>query len=150
MQTFLPYPDFQASALCLDDKRLGKQRIEVVQILKTLAGLTEGWKSHPAVRMWSKNQLNLAEYGFVICDEWIARGFTDAQRDVIRVLLENHEFYGSGHPSWFGDPAFHLSHQSNLVRKFPRHYRHFFPDVPDNLPYVWPDPYKGGRNGKSS
>lgn len=36
MQTFLPYPDFSASARVLDDKRLGKQRVECLQILKAL------------------------------------------------------------------------------------------------------------------
>ena len=36
MQTFLPYPDFAKSAMCLDNKRLGKQRIECLQILKAL------------------------------------------------------------------------------------------------------------------
>lgn len=30
MNTFLPYPDFRESARCLDDKRLGKQRVYVV------------------------------------------------------------------------------------------------------------------------
>lgn len=37
MQTFLPYPDFIRSAQCLDNRRLGKQRVECLQILKTLA-----------------------------------------------------------------------------------------------------------------
>ena len=32
MQTFLPYPDFWVSAKMLDDKRLGKQRVEAMQI----------------------------------------------------------------------------------------------------------------------
>jgi hypothetical protein len=41
-------------------------------------------------------------------------------------------------PPWLGDAAFHRSHQSALVRKDPQHYRRFFPDVPDDLPYVWP------------
>ena len=43
-------------------------------------------------------------------------------------------------PPWLGDPALHRSHQSSLVRKDPAHYRRFFPDVPDDLPYVWPVP----------
>ena len=34
MQTFLPYPDFARSAAVLDRQRLGKQRVEVLQILK--------------------------------------------------------------------------------------------------------------------
>jgi len=38
-------------------------------------------------------------------------------------------------PGWLGDPAFHRSHQSSLLRKNPAHYTF---DVPDDLPYVWP------------
>jgi hypothetical protein len=41
-------------------------------------------------------------------------------------------------PPWLGDPAFHRSHQSALLRKDPPHYRPIFNDVPDDLPYVWP------------
>ena len=36
MQTFLPYPSFTQSAACLDDKRLGKQRVECKRILLAL------------------------------------------------------------------------------------------------------------------
>lgn len=36
MQTFLPYPDFEQSAKCLDNRRLGKQRVEVLQLLIAL------------------------------------------------------------------------------------------------------------------
>jgi hypothetical protein len=36
MQTFLPYPDFAKSAAVLDNKRLGKQRVECLQILTAL------------------------------------------------------------------------------------------------------------------
>jgi len=42
MQTFLPYPDFAASSAVLDDRRLGKQRVEALQIVRpqpTLAQL---------------------------------------------------------------------------------------------------------------
>jgi len=38
VQTFLPYPDFKQSAACLDYRRLGKQRVEGVQILKAILG----------------------------------------------------------------------------------------------------------------
>lgn len=41
-------------------------------------------------------------------------------------------------PPWLGDAELHRSHQSALVRKDPTYYRQFFPDVPDDLPYVWP------------
>ena len=36
MQTFTPYSDFQASARALDNKRLGKQRVEVIQIVRAI------------------------------------------------------------------------------------------------------------------
>ena len=36
MQTFLPFPDFVASARSLDRLRLGKQRVETLQILNAL------------------------------------------------------------------------------------------------------------------
>jgi len=36
MQTFLPFPDFEESAYALDQKRLGKQRVETLQIMQAL------------------------------------------------------------------------------------------------------------------
>jgi hypothetical protein len=36
VQTFLPYPDFERTAEVLDDRRLGKQRVEVLQILNAI------------------------------------------------------------------------------------------------------------------
>jgi hypothetical protein len=41
-------------------------------------------------------------------------------------------------PPWLGDPEFHRSHQSSLVRKDPEHYGVMFPGVPDDLEYHWP------------
>jgi Pyrimidine dimer DNA glycosylase len=35
MHTFLPYPSFEETASILDYRRLGKQRVEGFQILKT-------------------------------------------------------------------------------------------------------------------
>ena len=52
MQTFLisPYP--YETAKILDNRRLGKQRIEALQILNILLGETKStaWKNHPATR----------------------------------------------------------------------------------------------------
>lgn len=39
MQTFLPYADFRASAHVLDRQRLGKQRVETLQIMQALLGI---------------------------------------------------------------------------------------------------------------
>ena len=138
MQTFLPYPSFTKSAECLDRQRLGKQRVECVQILETLTGVKQGWKNHPAVKMWSGHEGMLCLYGIWICDEWINRGYKDTCKDRIHAImnkLENNQFML---PSFFGNDEFHLSHQSNLVRKNPDFYGPKFPGVPADLPYVWP------------
>ena len=39
MQTFLPYKSFTKSAQVLDYKRLGKQRVEAMQIFNALTGV---------------------------------------------------------------------------------------------------------------
>ncbi|WP_344942481.1 pyrimidine dimer DNA glycosylase/endonuclease V [Terrabacter ginsenosidimutans] len=36
MQTFVPYADFARTAAVLDTRRLGKQRVEVIQIVRAL------------------------------------------------------------------------------------------------------------------
>ena len=137
MQTFLPYPRFDQTASILDRQRLGKQRVECKQILMTLTGQSRGWVNHPAIRMWAGYEWTLRAYTYAICAEWINRGYRDTIRDWLTTLdLPAHR--APVVPPWLGDPAFHLSHQSNLVRKMPAHYRAFFPDVPDDLPYVWP------------
>jgi hypothetical protein len=136
MQTFLPYPSFLNSALVLDNRRLGKQRVETLQILNALTDPTKGWKNHPATKMWSGHIPALAAYGIAICDEWIGRGFRDTCRDKIsQFAAPDFEL-----PAWLGDSDFHRSHQSNLLRKMPDHYSQFFPNVPDDLPYIWPTP----------
>ncbi|HSH62169.1 MAG TPA: hypothetical protein VK988_21475 [Acidimicrobiales bacterium] len=49
------------------------------------------------------------------------------------------ELAGAGElPAWLFDEALHRSHRSAVVRKDPSVYRLLFPDVPDDLPYVWP------------
>lgn len=44
----------------------------------------------------------------------------------------------AGLPPWLGDPVFHRSHRSSLIRKDPAFYRPLWPDDPDDLDYVWP------------
>ena len=52
MQTFLPYADMRRSAQVLDPRRLGKQRVECLQVLRGPTVEGYGWRHHPAVRMW--------------------------------------------------------------------------------------------------
>lgn len=142
MQTFLPFADFHLSANSLDYRRLGKQRVETKQILQTILspGEKRGWVNHPAVRMWRGYEFELARYGLVMSREWRNRGYNDNQAqwfcELLLFLQENN--YSEDSPPWMGDSRFHLSHQSNLVRKYPDFYGPKFPGVPNNLDYVWP------------
>jgi hypothetical protein len=144
VQTFLPYDDFVASAAVLDDRRLGKQRVETYQILRALTWPAYGWKNHPATKMWRGFTPALVRYGLDVCDAWEARGRADATRaallaftgGVVPVLAELRR--AGQLPPWLGEPAVHVSHRSALLRKDPAHYRPFFPDEPDDLPYAWP------------
>lgn len=129
MQTFLPYPDFVLSARSLDRQRLGKQRVETLQLLKG------SWPNHPASKMWRGYRRALAAYGVAICEEWVRRGYRDTCKGKIEALAPQEPLVM---PPWVGDPEFHRAHQSNLVRKRPDHYTPLFPDVPDDLEYVWP------------
>src|SRR6056297_3518270 len=78
MQTFLPYRDPKSSAKVLDNKRLGKQRVETVQILNTLLNPKgkAGWKNHPAVLMWAGYESYLVKiYLTSMIGEWKYRGY---------------------------------------------------------------------------
>src|ERR671916_568603 len=77
MQTFLPYPDFLDSARALDQKRLGKQRVETIQVLRGLVQPGYGWRHHPAVKMWSGYEEALVRYGLDVCAVWCATGRAD-------------------------------------------------------------------------
>jgi hypothetical protein len=142
MQTFLPYGSYIASAEVLDRQRLGKQRVEVLQLLRALLGIKPGWVNHPAAVMWRGHEWSLAGYGLKICWEWQARGYRDTCAEQIAELQARVPHPGLslalGCPPWLGDPDFHRSHQSNLIRKLPEHYGPMWPDVPPDLPYVWP------------
>lgn len=133
MQTFLPLPDFKECAKVLDYRRLGKQRVEAWQILRTLAlgESAKGWRNHPAVLMWRGHENALNLYAREMCLEWRARGYVDNMLD--RFVCVGDPIL----PNWLGNSTLHLSHQSNLIRKYPEHYRQYFPEVPDNLEYFW-------------
>lgn len=135
MQTFLPYPSFTQSAQCLDYRRLGKQRLETMQILKSIF-TNKGWPNHPATKMWKNHTNALVHYGFFICLEWIRRGYKDTCYQKIGIYYKEGETNES--PSWFGDERFHSSHRSNLLRKDSVFYgKYNWIESPD-LPYVWP------------
>jgi hypothetical protein len=148
MQTFLPYPDFDRTAEALDNRRLGKQRVEALQILRALTYPTYGWKHHPAVLMWAGYEEALVAYAFAVCREWCRRGFSDTVVDTItrdaasagldRIRSQGELAEAGQLPPWLGDEALHRSHRSALLRKDPESYRPLFAEDRDDLPYHWP------------
>ncbi len=168
MQTFLPYPEFGLSASVVDNKRLGKQRVEAMQLIDCLCDLgSQRWGKHPAAKMWRGHVMSLALYYNQIRAEWIRRGCVN-NMPLIRLTDRMVK------PPWLGDPTFHASHRSNLLRKgtedatfrlyrkdgpkrksdwtaedyervwskrgkpAPDWYDQFGWEEPDDLPYVWP------------
>jgi hypothetical protein len=151
MQTFLPVADFAESARLLDSPRLGKQRVETLQVLRALELPDYGWASHPVVHMWRGRTPGLVSYGLAMVRVWRERGFADTTETLIGefapdvVGVPQAELAAAGLlPSWVGDEALHLSHRSNLIAKDPDFYRPRFIELfgpePDDLPYVWPGP----------
>jgi hypothetical protein len=145
MQTFLPFPSFDESARVLDTPRLGKQRVETLQILRALVVPTYGWQRHPAVTMWRGFVPALTAYGLAMVRAWTDRGYADSVAD--QLLEFAPEVAGRPQswlaeqgllPPWLGDPLLHESHRSRLIAKAPDIYRTLFPDTPEGLEYVWP------------
>lgn len=151
MQTFLPFASYSDSVATLDRDRLGKQRVETYQILLQLLCVEvvswedRRWKPrpakwhHPVMNMWAGSERQLLEYQRATCNEWTSRGYRDTCLEKSEWILNQVQPVSSlVVPGWIGDKHFHLSHQSNLLRKDEEHYRKFFPDTPVDLPYVWP------------
>lgn len=148
MQTFLPYADFQRSARALDPRRLGKQRVETIQVVRGLTVEGYGWRHHPAVRMWRGHLEALGRYGLTCAEVWVGLGHANttaasiaaelAAAGVPMIRSEADLVAAGAMPPWLGDEDFHRSHRSSLVRKDPDFYRSLFGDVPEDLPYVWP------------
>src|SRR5687767_15540917 len=87
MQTFLPYTDFAASAELHDTLRLGKQRVEVLQVMRAIIVPGYGWRHHPTAKMWKGYEEALGAYGVAICREWCRRGHADTCDVKIRAEL---------------------------------------------------------------
>jgi hypothetical protein len=137
MNTFLPYPDFQKSAKCLDCKRLGKQRVEAWQIYLALTKENYGWKNHPIVKMWKGHESVLLYYGLIVSNEWYLRGYKDnmTHRFLSELCKEGNLLVNK--PFWLGNKKFHSAMRSNLLRKNKEWYSQFGWKEPDNLPYIW-------------
>jgi hypothetical protein len=147
MQTFLPYRSFESSARVLDNKRLGKQRVEVMQIMAALVKLQVhtdtaniAWGNHPATKMWKGYEFALMSYQEAVCAEWARRGFNDTCRDKTKRMFDllPEENRKPKVPKWLGLKKFHSAHRANLLRKDPDHYGRFGWKEEPQEGYWWP------------
>jgi hypothetical protein len=120
MQTFLPHKNFEKTAKHLDRKRLIKQSVENLQVLKSLSGMyTSGaWKNHPAVKMWENHEDWLFMYNEAIVKEILLRGYKNStQKEFDHVYSNNYFSMESEKPWWLGNSMLHYSHKGRLFEK---------------------------------
>ena len=139
MQIFLPYEDFKKSLRTLDNKRLGKQRVETYQIISAISRRPKldgtpykGWLNHPCTIMWKNHLPALKQYLNYSIMEWIERGF----KNTMNFEIVNEEIVI---PSFVGNERFHSSHRANLLKKEPEFYSKYGWTENPTDPYVWMD-----------
>jgi len=151
MQTFLPEADFDLTAHNLDRKRLIKQSVENLQILKSLTGFYDksgAWVNHPAVKMWRGHEDWLFMYNESIIKEIIKRGYKNStQSQFDNIYQDNFMMLESDKPWWLGDYRVHDSHKGSLFNKDPELY-YFYTEYDnymelgitccDKCKYFWP------------
>ena len=142
MQTFIPYLDFFKSLNCLDSPRLGKQRVEAMQILKALENPgTSRWENHPATVMWCDNLDALEQYHDIAIIIWKSRGYkNNLPFKKYKPTMSEGSFIDAKFPMpwWWGDYYIHSSHRANLLRKDPKWYGQFAWKEKPIDGYVWP------------
>ena len=151
MQTFVTRFGDGHTSHDLDSPRLGKQRLEALQILKVLTGESTAWQHHPAVNMWRGYEMALCSYGSVMCLEWFQRGYKDTLAEEFALRQPKIRTgwsldRGAGpeleceyrKPPWRWNTNVLISHRSNLIRKMPDRYAAMYPDQKAGLPYLWP------------
>lgn len=139
MNTFLVSRSF-SSVKFLDRRRLGKQRVEVIQILNALLGRGSGWRNHPAVKLWSKNIGALGMYGLGVCREWRSRGYKDNCLERIASMCCG---LPTDMPRWlYTDEGelFFYAVRANLIRKDQNFYSTYSWKEQPKEGYRWPAP----------
>jgi hypothetical protein len=132
MNTFLPLPSFAMSLHCLDDRRLGKQRVEAKQILDILTDKQDSnWRNHPCVKMWAGYEDALSNYLRFAIHIWIYRGKNNTIKMPDFII-------DAKKPWWLGFDPVHVSHRANLIRKDPIYYGRYGWKEEPYSGYYWP------------
>lgn len=93
------------------------------------------------VRAWRNHPVGLLMYVVAAEQEMRRRGMSGEPRvkTAFTWLGRNEPTMAPRMPAWYGDPAFHLSQRSHLIRVDPVHYARRLPlTTPLHLPVIWP------------
>jgi len=135
MQVFMPYPDLEQSVRCLDPDRLGNQVYR-----EGLSLLRGGWSNHPASKLWINYKPALAQYCIYGLRELAKRNSSPPTHLELLHEFKRYTRYPIILPPFIGYTDFHISHQNNLIFKYPEYYAPLFNRrIPRLKPeYIWP------------
>lgn len=166
MQTFLPLASYAASLAVLDYRRLGKQRVECKQLLRSMVKSGIIPLDYPGIKVRDlfpeySTDAEIQEWILTSRGGWVnhpARKMWEKNPADLALyhdlcilewecrgynnsmpLIHNGEVEEDTGPKWLGNEAFHASHRSNLLRKDPEWYGQFGWEEPHDLPYIWPE-----------
>jgi hypothetical protein len=131
VNTFVTAPTVEECASNLDNKRLGKQRVEAKQIIDILeSNKVQGFSNHPIVGQWRGFTQALKVYYNAMFDEWAERGFKNEKLSRYQIvqdpklshLVKDPNEIVVMFPAWFFSPIMHLTHKCDLYRKKPEFY----------------------------
>lgn len=132
VMTFVVTTDLAENFRILDTQRLGKQRVEGMQLINAIEN-NKGWSQHPAARMWANNLDALKHYVNCCIYEWIQRGNENTMKyyEVPKFIV---------FPWWFSWNPLIQSHRAMLYRKNPFYYHDKFTieEKYHQYGYIWP------------
>lgn len=145
MMTLLPLANVTASVQALHDEDLEIQMVDAGRLLRMCA---EPFRSDTLVTaMWRHYEGGLLAYFLNVCKELQRRGVGRGVDWAIRQGWFIAESAGWDlrplMPRWFGYRPVHLSHASYLIRERPSYYAQHWPDVPLDMPVLWPKNVNG-------
>lgn len=136
MQSFVTDSCLLTCVKNLDNKRLGKQRLEGLQMLNSIySGSTRGLFHNHCTKMWKNHPLALQAYINFCIQEWIFRGF----KNTMKIFPE----YSEQMPDWFYWKSLQRSHRANLLRKNLAFYKDKFIKTPQDYEILRPYLYCG-------
>ena len=98
----------------------------------------KAWHNHPCFKMWDGYDFALIEYGFVICSEWVDRGYKDTLKDkFLDILVSSFPYENTKYPKWLGNEEFHSRHRAALLAKNYEWYSQFGWKEEPKIDYIW-------------